>query len=120
MNTERPLLPDTAGRRVELIAVGREILRGRVLDTNSHWLTQELTALGGEVSRICVVDDVPMEIIREIHAAVHHGASIICTTGGLGPTFDDRTIEAIAQAVDRPLVTHDAACTPQGSWRIKP
>ena len=110
MDTERPLLlPDTDGRRVELIAVGREILRGRVLDTNSHWLAQQVTALGGEVSRICVVDDVPMEIIREIHAAVHGGASLICTTGGLGPTFDDRTIEAIAQAVNRPLITHAAA-----------
>jgi molybdopterin-biosynthesis enzyme MoeA-like protein len=39
-------------RRVELIAVGREVLRGRVLDTNSNWLAKELTGIGGEVSRI--------------------------------------------------------------------
>jgi molybdenum cofactor synthesis domain-containing protein len=96
-------------RRVELIAIGREILRGRVLDTNSHWLAQELTSMGGEVSRICVVDDVPQEIVRELHAAMQHGASVICTTGGLGPTFDDRTFESIAQAVDLPLVRHEAA-----------
>jgi len=95
--------------RVELIAVGREILRGRVLDTNSHWLARELTALGGVVGRICAVDDVPVEIVQEIHAAVQHGASVICTTGGLGPTFDDRTLEAIAAAVQRPLVRHEAA-----------
>jgi molybdenum cofactor synthesis domain-containing protein len=96
-------------RRAELIAVGREILRGRVLDTNSHWLAQQLTALGGEVARICVVDDVPADIVRELHTALRLGAGVICTTGGLGPTFDDRTLEAIAQAVQRPLVRHEAA-----------
>jgi nicotinamide-nucleotide amidase len=96
-------------RRVELIAVGREILRGRVLDTNSNWLAKELTGMGGEVSRICVVDDAPQEIGREFHAAMQHGAGVICTTGGLGPTFDDCTIASIAQAVDLPLVKHEAA-----------
>lgn len=101
--------PDAALRRVEIIAVGREILRGRVLDTNSNWLAKEFTALGGEVSRICVVDDVPQEIVRELHAAMQHGAGLMCTTGGLGPTFDDRTLESIAQAVDLPLVRHEAA-----------
>ena len=98
-----------AMRRAELIAVGREILRGRVLDTNSNWLAKELTAMGGEVSRICVVDDVPQEIVRELHAATQHGAGVILTTGGLGPTFDDRTLESIAHAVDLPLVRHEAA-----------
>jgi nicotinamide-nucleotide amidase len=105
----RALSSDAALRRVELIAVGREILRGRVLDTNSNWLAKELTGMGGEVSRICVVDDVPQEIVRELHAAMQHGAGVICTTGGLGPTFDDRTLASIAQAVDLPLVKHEAA-----------
>src|SRR5919109_4920030 len=103
------LASDAASRRVELIAVGREVLRGRVLDTNSNWLAKELTGMGGEVGRICVVDDVPQEIVRELHAAMRHGAGVICTTGGLGPTFDDRTLEVIAQAVDLPLVRHEAA-----------
>jgi nicotinamide-nucleotide amidase len=103
------LSSEAARRRVELIAVGREILRGRVLDTNSNWLAKELTAMGAEVSRICVVDDVPAEIGRELHAAMQHGAGVIFTTGGLGPTFDDRTLESIAQAVDLPLIRHEAA-----------
>jgi molybdenum cofactor synthesis domain-containing protein len=103
------LSSDAAMRRVELIAVGREILRGRVLDSNSNWLAKELTGMGGEVSRICVVDDVPQEIGGELHAALQHGAGVICTTGGLGPTFDDCTLAAIAQAVDLPLVKHAAA-----------
>jgi nicotinamide-nucleotide amidase len=110
MAAEKPAPPQPiAPHRVELIAVGREILRGRVLDTNSHWLARELTALGGMVGRICAVDDVPIEIVQEIHTAIQHGAGVICTTGGLGPTFDDRTLEAIAAAVQRPLVRHDAA-----------
>src|SRR5262245_24564691 len=100
---------DAATRRVELIAVGREILRGRVLDTNSNWLAKELTGMGGEVSRICVVDDVPQDIVRELHTAMQQGAGVIFTTGGLGPTFDDRTLESIAHAVDLPLVRHEAA-----------
>jgi molybdenum cofactor synthesis domain-containing protein len=89
--------------------VGREVLRGRVLDTNSNWLAKALTDMGGEVSRICVVDDVPHEIVRELHAAMQHGTPVILTTGGLGPTFDDRTLESIAQAVGLPLVKHEAA-----------
>lgn len=101
--------PTIDARRVELIAVGREILRGRVLDTNSHWLAREITALGGVVGRICAVDDVPIEVIQEIHTALQHDAGVICTTGGLGPTFDDRTLEAIAAAVHRPLQRHEAA-----------
>jgi molybdenum cofactor synthesis domain-containing protein len=96
-------------RHVELIAVGREILRGRVLDTNSNWLAKEVTGTGGEVSRICVVDDVPQDIVREFRAAWRHGAGVICTTGGLGPTFDDRTVESIARALNLPLVRHEAA-----------
>jgi molybdenum cofactor synthesis domain-containing protein len=96
-------------RRAEIIAVGREILRGRVLDTNSNWLARELTALGGEVSRICTVDDLPAEIVREVGTALGQGTDVLVTTGGLGPTFDDRTLEGVAQALDRPLVRHEAA-----------
>ncbi|MGH8057887.1 MAG: molybdopterin-binding protein, partial [Candidatus Entotheonellia bacterium] len=100
---------EPVGRRAEIIAVGREILRGRVLDTNSNWLAKELAALGGDLSRICTIDDLPAEIVRELQTAVHLGAGVILTTGGLGPTFDDRTLEGIARAIDRPLVRHEAA-----------
>jgi nicotinamide-nucleotide amidase len=105
----RAASPQEAMRQVEVLAVGREILVGRVLDTNSNWLAKALTAMGGEVRRICVVDDVPQEIVRELHAVMQHGASVILTTGGLGPTFDDRTLESIAQALDLPLVRHETA-----------
>lgn len=100
---------EPVGRRAEIIAVGREILRGRVLDTNSNWLAKELTALGGDLSRICTIDDLSAEIVRELRTSAHLGAGVILTTGGLGPTFDDRTLEGIARAIDRPLVRHAAA-----------
>jgi nicotinamide-nucleotide amidase len=103
------LSPNDVGRRAGIVAVGREILRGRVLDTNSNWLAKELTAMGGDVGRICVVDDVPQEIARELDSTIRYGADVIFTTGGLGPTFDDRTLESIAQALHLPLVRHDAA-----------
>ena len=110
MDSDVPSAADTmAVRRVDIIAVGREILRGKVLDTNTNWLAKELTVMHGEVNRICVVDDVLDEIERELCTAIQQGAGVIITTGGLGPTFDDRTIEAIAEALNLPLVRHEAA-----------
>lgn len=95
--------------RVEILAVGNEILTGRVLDTNSNWLARAITAMGGEVARFTVVRDTVDEIVREVKNAMANTSRVIITTGGLGPTFDDRTLEAVAQALDRPLVLHAEA-----------
>ena len=94
---------------VEIIAVGRELLSGRTLDTNSNWIAKRITALGGEVRRIVVVDDQMKAIIPEIRKALRKKGNIIITTGGLGPTFDDRTLEAVAKAVKRDLVLNQKA-----------
>jgi molybdenum cofactor synthesis domain-containing protein len=90
--------------RIEIIAVGKELLKGQVLDTNSHWLANQITALGGEIKRMVTVDDNIEEIAVEITAAKAHGSKIIFTVGGLGPTFDDLTLEGVAKAIDKPLV----------------
>ena len=95
--------------RIEIIAVGNEILSGRVLDSNSNWLAKELTALGGDVVRFAVVRDITDEIVREVQSALANKARVIITTGGLGPTFDDKTLEAVAQALNRALVLHAGA-----------
>ena len=89
--------------RVEIIAVGRELLQGQVLDSNSHWLAGQVTALGGEVRRIVVVDDVIDVIATEIRTSMGNGAKFIITVGGLGPTFDDQTLEGVAKAINKPL-----------------
>ncbi len=90
-------------RRLEILAVGREILSGRVLDTNTHWLARRLTGLGGNVARRVIVDDEPGEIAREVSLSLERGAEVVVTTGGLGPTYDDLTLEGISQATGRAL-----------------
>jgi nicotinamide-nucleotide amidase len=90
-------------KRAEIIAIGKEILRGQTLDTNSHWLARRVTALGGIVGRIVVPDDDVGAIAQEIKTSFDNGAEIIITTGGLGPTFDDKTLAGIAEATGNPL-----------------
>lgn len=93
----------------EIIVVGNEILLGDVLDTNSHWLCGQLTEMGTAVRRVCQVQD-DMNIIAEaVRSALHRGADIIITTGGLGPTTDDMTLPSLAQALDRELKVHPLA-----------
>lgn len=86
-----------------ILAVGREILRGRVHDSNSWTLARRLTGMGCEVLRIVSCDDDLVAIVREIRRAQEDGAGLLITTGGLGPTEDDLTLRALAEAVGRPL-----------------
>ncbi|MCB0325894.1 MAG: CinA family nicotinamide mononucleotide deamidase-related protein, partial [Bdellovibrionales bacterium] len=87
---------------MSIISVGAELLNGDVLDTNSTFLARELTYAGAKVRRVTEVDDTLEEIRDEL---VREGtrSNIIITTGGLGPTSDDKTREAIAQTVGVPL-----------------
>jgi len=94
---------------VEIIAVGNELLLGDVLDTNTHWLCQKITALGGRVCRAVMVEDDVEAIAAEIQGALARGADMVITTGGLGPTADDMTLAAVAQALDAPLELNEAA-----------
>ncbi|UCD85681.1 MAG: competence/damage-inducible protein A [Deltaproteobacteria bacterium] len=95
--------------RVEIIAVGKEILRGKTLDTNSNWLARRISALGGEVARMVTVDDLVPEIVNELRTSRHNRSKVIITTGGMGPTFDDRTLEAVARATRRKLILNQEA-----------
>lgn len=95
--------------RAVILAVGREILRGRVQDSNSGTLARRLTGLGYEVARIVACDDDLTAIAREIRRALEDGAALIITTGGLGPTDDDLTLQALAEATGRPLALDEEA-----------
>ncbi|MFP3895744.1 MAG: competence/damage-inducible protein A [Anaerolineales bacterium] len=88
----------------EIVAVGKEILLGDVLDTNSHWLCGQLTEMSIAVRRVCQVEDDRDIIAGAVRAAFRRGVDVIVTTGGLGPTGDDMTLEALAQALERDLV----------------
>jgi molybdenum cofactor synthesis domain-containing protein len=97
------------GAPVEIIAVGRELLRGQIVDASSAWLAARLPALGGRVTRIAVVDDDPPAIAREIRHARANGAALVVTTGGLGPTAEDRTLVGVAAGLGRGLREHPVA-----------
>jgi nicotinamide-nucleotide amidase len=94
--------------RAEIIAIGSELASGQSLDTNSYWLSQQLTALGITIAFHTTLGDV-----LEDHLAVFENActraDIVVMTGGLGPTQDDLTREALAQCAGVPLV-EDAEC----------
>jgi len=98
-----------SGTRTEIVAVGRELLTGRTVDTNSAWIAARLADVGAFVARIVAVDDDPAAIAREIADARQRGAALVITTGGLGPTLDDRTLAGAAAALERRLVEHPDA-----------
>jgi molybdenum cofactor synthesis domain-containing protein len=91
-------------RTVEIIAIGNELLIGQTLDTNTHWLCRRIADLGGETARAVMVCDDLDAIARELNGALKRGTNLIITTGGIGPTSDDRTLEAVAYALRRPLL----------------
>jgi molybdenum cofactor synthesis domain-containing protein len=88
----------------ELIAIGNELLIGKTLNTNIHWISGEITRLGGFVRRAAVVTDELDEISAAVKEAMQRKSDWIITTGGLGPTFDDMTLEGVAMALKRRLV----------------
>ncbi len=89
-------------QRAEIIAVGSELLLGGRVDTNSLFLTEGLASAGIEVRFKSVVGDEEADIINAIRTASGR-AEVVVLTGGLGPTLDDRTRQAVAHATGRPL-----------------
>lgn len=88
---------------VEIVAVGNELLLGEVLDTNTNWLCERITELGGRVRRAVMIEDNVETIAAEVRGSLTRCADMVITTGGLGPTADDMTLVAVAQALDAPL-----------------
>ena len=87
----------------EIIAVGSEMLTAERVDTNSLYLAGELNKLGIEVVAKAVVGDDRARLAEAVAAAARR-SPIVILSGGLGPTEDDVTREAVAQALDRKLV----------------
>jgi nicotinamide-nucleotide amidase len=90
----------------EIIAVGSELLTSQRVDTNSLFLTDQLNALGVEVRRKMVVGDDRDLLTASIREALHR-VEIVILTGGLGPTEDDLTRDAVASATGRNLIFRD-------------
>jgi len=84
---------------MEIVCVGNELLIGKTVNTNAHFLAKRATSLGITVKRITVVADDIEEIAKIIREVLKRKPRFIITTGGLGPTFDDKTLEGIAKAL---------------------
>jgi nicotinamide-nucleotide amidase len=87
----------------EIVAIGSELLLGQIVDTNSAWMAQRLTALGVNLYFKSVVGDNPGRMREVISRAVER-ADIVITSGGIGPTQDDLTREIVAEVTGRRLV----------------
>lgn len=94
--------------KVWIINIGNEILMGKVVNTNATWLAQRLTERGFDIRRIICIPDNEADIINIIREGIAN-ADIIITTGGLGPTFDDKTSECIAKALNLKWVINKEA-----------
>jgi nicotinamide-nucleotide amidase len=82
--------------RAELVSVGTELLLGQIDDTNARWISEQLAAIGVDVLRRHTVGDNLDRIVQVIAQAVGE-ADVVLVTGGLGPTQDDLTLDAIAR-----------------------
>jgi competence/damage-inducible protein CinA-like protein len=96
----------SAMANAEIVAIGSELLLGQIVDTNSAWMAQRLTALGVDLFFKSVVGDNPGRMREVIQKALER-ADIVITSGGLGPTQDDLTREIVAEVTGRKLVFDD-------------
>lgn len=85
-----------------ILVIGNEILSGKVVDTNSPYFCRELRALGVDVDRIVTIAD-EIALIAEQVKAMSQAYDFVFTSGGIGPTHDDLTIEGVAAAFGRPI-----------------
>ena len=92
-------------RNCGMVVVGNEILSGKVHDTNSYFAARELRKIGVALKRVVVVPDELQPIADEVSYCARNFEFVI-TSGGVGPTHDDITMEAVALAFGRPIVIH--------------
>ncbi len=89
--------------RAETISIGTELLLGQITDTNAVWIAEQLSQVGVDLYFRTTVGDNVGRIVDAIRHALTR-ADVVITTGGLGPTVDDVTREAVARATNRDLV----------------
>jgi molybdenum cofactor synthesis domain-containing protein len=93
---------------VEIFAIGTELVIGRIQDTNSHWMAQRVGELGGSVRRITALVDDLDDIVGALRESLSRGTRLLLVSGGLGPTPDDLTIEAVARVLTSEVVVDEA------------
>jgi nicotinamide-nucleotide amidase len=93
--------------KAEILTIGDELLRGDVTDTNATWLAEHCWQEGLAVEAINTVSDALEQIAQAVVEASHR-CNVLLVSGGLGPTDDDRTSQAIAKAAQKPLLCNSA------------
>ena len=96
------------GARAAVLVTGTEVLTGRVADRNGPWLADRLLELGVELAHITICADRAADIEAQLRFLRAEGVDLIVTTGGLGPTADDMTVEIVARFCGRDLVLDTA------------
>ena len=89
--------------RAGIVVTGTEVLSGRVRDRNGPWLSDRLLELGVELAHITICGDRPEDMTAQLQFMADQGADLVITSGGLGPTADDLTIEIVARFAGREL-----------------
>ena len=89
--------------QAEIITIGTELLLGQIVDTNAAYLAKELAAIGFNVFRSTTIGDNQDRIADAVRCALDT-CDLVITSGGIGPTVDDKTRVAVAAATDRDLV----------------
>jgi molybdenum cofactor synthesis domain-containing protein len=90
-----------------VLVIGNEILSGKVVDANSPYLCRELRALGVDVRRVLTIPD-EVELIAQEVRAMSGAFDWIFTSGGIGPTHDDLTMEGVSRAFGIPLEVNES------------
>ena len=90
--------------RTEIISIGNELLQGQILDSNAQYTSAAFSQIGLQVMQITVVPDEVEAIIEALAATKQRNCALVITTGGLGPTSDDVTIQAFSRYLDCPAV----------------
>lgn len=90
---------------VGLIIIGNEILAGRFPDANTSFLAEQLLRHGVRVGEVAILPDVTSTVAAKINE-YRNRFDLVITTGGIGPTHDDITLDAVSLALGRPMVSH--------------
>ncbi len=101
--------------RAEIFSQGDEVVTGEIADTNAAWLAEALTGMGFDIARHTTVGD-RLEALIDLLREISTRADLCLCTGGLGPTCDDLTTEAVSRAFDRPLNMDPVALCQIEDW----
>ena len=94
---------------IEILSVGNELLSGITINTNAHWISQKITEVGGFVKRITVIRDDINEISLAIKESIARKPNWLVISGGLGPTYDDKTLQGVGLGLGMDLVLDNTA-----------